>query len=213
MCKLNILCKQLDGQCDCHQKNTRALEGSQVHSSLLCSILSFIKDQPEIMKSLSEASNIPIDHVLSSFTTIENTFGTVSSPQTQDSLLENSTDLQVNVISDIPSRIFIGKRFSLMAEIVNSNLVKAQLEEPQSFQVVLVGRRDGLEKLVVAEELTSGVALFRKIVINEEITDCSLVVKIKGKSEITQFSQDIEIKSKKSNEKLLKRLKSEEIPT
>ncbi|OMJ95159.1 hypothetical protein SteCoe_1533 [Stentor coeruleus] len=212
MCKLNILCKQLDGQCDCYQKNTRALEVSQAHSSLLCSILSFIKDQPDIMRSLSESSSIPIDHVLSSFSTIENTFGTVSSPQTQDSSIEISTDLQVNVISDIPSRIFIGKHFSLMAEIVNTNFVKAQLDEPQKFQIVLVGRRDGLEKLVAAEEVTSGVALFRKIVINEEITDCSLVVKIKGRSEITQFSQDVEIKSKKSIGKLLKRFKSEEIP-
>lgn len=210
MCKLNILCKQMDGHCTCHEKNPRALTSSKPHSGLLCSILSFIKDQPQILESLSKTSNIPIESVLSSFSTMESPSNSFPSSPTQENSFEES-DLKVNILSDIPSRVVVGKGFSMMAEIVDKNIVKANLQSPETFQVVVVGKNDGLDKLVVGEIETSGVALFRKLVVNEEIPDCSLVVRIKGKSEITQFCQDIEMRSRKTSEKVIKRMKTQEI--
>ncbi|OMJ88059.1 hypothetical protein SteCoe_10041 [Stentor coeruleus] len=209
MCKLNLFCKQPDGHCTCHQKNTQSLSTSKPHSGLLCSILSFIKDQPQILESLSKASNIPIESVLSSFSSMENPTNSFPSSSIKENTLEVS-DFQVNILSDIPNRVVIGKGFSMMAEIVDKNLVKIDFKSPETFQVVVVGKNDGLDKLVVGEIETSGVAFFRKLVVNEEISDCSLVVRIKGKSEITQFCQDIEIRSKTSK-KIIKRMKTQEI--
>ncbi|OMJ77297.1 hypothetical protein SteCoe_23120 [Stentor coeruleus] len=211
MCKLNILCKQQDGQCNCYQKNHRSLVNSQSQNGLLSSILNFIKDQPEIIKSLSETSKIPIDEVLASFSSI-------NQASIDDSYIKDETnthygiaDLQINILSDIPNRIIVGKSFPIMAEVVNKSIVKVDLSEPETFQVVLVGKNDGLDKLVVAEEVTRGIALFRKIVINQEISQCALVVRIKGKSEITQFCQDIKIKSRGLKEKNLKKFKADKI--
>ncbi|OMJ95790.1 hypothetical protein SteCoe_681 [Stentor coeruleus] len=212
MCKLNILCKQQDGHCTCHQKTPRSLTTSKPHSGLLCSILSFIKDQPQILESLSKTSSIPIETVLSSFSSIEDP---LNSLPIQENAFEESdiqeSDIQINLLSDIPNRIVVGKGFSMMAEIVGKNLVKVDLQNPETFQVVVVGKNDGLDKLVIGEIETSGVALFRKLVINEEISDCLLVVRIKGKSEITQFCQDIKIRSRKTTEKVMKRMKTQEI--
>lgn len=211
MCKLNILCKQQDGQCNCHQKNPRALGNSQYNSGLLCSILTFIKDQPEIIKSLSETSNVPIDQILASFSGMDQASIEDSSMTDEVSTHCGTADLQINILSDIPNRVVVGKSFPIMAEVVNKSIVKVDLSEPKTFQVVVVGRNDGLDKLVVAEEVAVGVALFRKIVVDREISECSLVVRIKGKSEITQFCQDIEIKSRRPKEKNSKKVKTDEI--
>lgn len=209
MCKINILCKQLDGQCNCHKQSLRAIENTSPHSGLLCSILSYIKDQPEILKSLSETSHVSIDNILLKFSSIDNEFESKSS--TQASLQDGATDLQVNILSDLPSRIIIGKTFPLMAEITDRNLVKVDMLSSETFQVVLVGKKDGLDKLVVGEVKTDGVALFRKLRIDEEVGECNLVVRIKGKSEITQYCQEVEIKARKTNEKIVKKFKAEEI--
>jgi hypothetical protein len=209
MCKINILCKQLDGQCNCHKQNIRALENTRPHSGLLCSILSYIKDQPEILKSLSETSQVSIDNILSKFSSIDNEFENTS--PTQASLQDGATDLQVNIINDLPNRIIVGKTFPLMAEITDKYLVKADILCSETFQVVLVGKKDGLDKLVLGEVKTDGVALFRKVRIDEEVGECNLVVRIKGKSEITQYCQEIEVRARRTDEKIVKKFKAEEI--
>ena len=71
MCKLNLLCKEPDGQCNCARKASKISELNKSSCGLLCSILSYLKTQPEILRSLSESSKVPIEEIISSLPSFE----------------------------------------------------------------------------------------------------------------------------------------------
>ena len=211
MCKLNILCKQADGKCNCSQKSTIVAENQSQYNGLLCSILAYIKDQPDIMRALSESNKVPVDDMTSSVIDMNPTITLRESPPTEYSSLEEGDELSINLLSSLPSKITLGRGFSLMAEIVDKNFLRVPLTKPLIFQVLLIGKNDNQEKALLAEVETTGVALFKKLVIDENIPDCLLSIRIKENPKIASKSLKIKFKPKKDKDLLMKKVKSEEV--
>ena len=98
-----------------------------------------------------------------------------------------------------------------MAEIVDKNFLRVPLTKPLIFQVLLIGKNDNQEKALLAEVETTGVALFKKLVIDENIPDCLLSIRIKENPKIASKSLKIKFKPKKDKDLLMKKVKSEEV--
>ena len=207
MCKLNIFCKEADGECGCIQRNSKAVK--TVHySGLLCSILTYIKEQPEIMKSLSESNHIPIENVISVMPVIDTTLDLKESPTTQECSQEGITDLSIYLLCDVPSKWTVGRGISIMAEIVDKDFGKNKMIIPVIFQACLIDKDTGEDKLLLGEVETNGVAFFRKLIVNQEIDNVCLAVRVKERNDIAQFVKDIKLKPRKKRDMAVKKTKS-----
>ena len=86
------------------------------------------------------------------------------------------------------------------------------MSSPVTFQALLVDRNSGEEVAVLGEVESTGTALFRKLVVNQELRAARLVVRVKEREDISSFSMDVEVKMRKRNNEIgVKKVKSTEI--
>ena len=197
MCKLNLHCSKDDGECNCHKSGSQLIQSNKTSNSLLCSILSLIKAQPEIMEALSTKKQESLD-------LLETPSLNSISLTTQDTLAQ----YKVNIISEVPSVLILGRGFPLMAEIVDCSSNRADFGEV-SFKATLEDD-DGNEKVVLGQVKSSQTAFFRKLVVTCEDSDLNLVISAEGKDDIAAFKKKIRIKSRKSKDLTAKRVKNQE---
>jgi hypothetical protein len=207
MCKLNIHCTKPEGKCNCTQGSLRSPDTIKQHQSLLCSIIQYIKNQPEILDMLSKSSNIPLESVISAFPIETNTLDSDKFCDEIDAA-GPCNEFFINLLGDIPSRIVLGRAFPLMAEIVDKNFTRLVLPSPALFQVVIIDKVNGEEKRIIGEIAANELALFKKIVVNENYTNCLLVIRVKDRHDIEVYSQEVCFKTRK--DKLVKRFKAQE---
>ena len=198
MCKLNILCHQKDGECRCNQPKSAFVSNPKPQNGLLCAILSFIKTQPEIMKSLTETSceHKVEDSLQSVLTTVSLNLGDHS--PTQNSSQEGVADYSVNLISDLPSKFIVGRGFPLMVETVDRSSHRMPGEDNLLYQVAIVDRETNKDLELLGEISITGVALFRKLVIQAPHKSAALVIRVKDREDINPLSLEIRIRGKNS---------------
>lgn len=198
MCKLNILCHQKDGECSCNQSKSTFVPNPKPQNGLLCAILSFIKTQPEIMKSLTETSGEnKVEDSIHSASTIVSLEVADHSP-TQNSSQEGVADYSVNLISDLPSKFTVGRGFPLMVETVDRSSKRVPDEDNLLYQVAIVDRETTKDLELLGEISTTGVALFRKLVIQAQHKSAALVIRVKGREDVNPLSFEIRIRGKTS---------------
>jgi hypothetical protein len=188
MCKLNILCSAEDGKCNCHKQKSDLLTSPKPHSNLLCSILSFISSQPEVLKAMTEGKVNPEEIPSVPISPLE-----IPLTETQDV----KEGLSVNLLNDLPSKIFVQKPFSLMIEIVDSKFNRVNFDEPVVFQVALVRKNDQSDFVVLGTCESNGIALFKRLEVLEKTENCLLVVRTPNRPDICYFAADVKIFNKK----------------
>ena len=190
MCKLNILCSQEDGKCNCHNRKPDNFSSSKASSNLLCSILSFISSQPEVIKSMKEGK---IDQDLSSVPLFPLEIS-------ENLATETKEGLTVNLLNDLPSKIYVNKPFSLMIEIVDGRFNRVQFDEMVLFEVALVRKDDGSDVGLLGSCESTGIALFKRLVVEQKTENCLLVVRTPNRKDICYFSADVKVFMKKGKE-------------
>lgn len=189
MCKFNILCKSPDGQCKC-SLSINTGKAQNVISDLLGSILEFIKSQPEIMNSITKNSNEPQNSPYSGLTLVDTNKSLDPASPIQ------ASDHSIILLSDLPSKITLGRSFHLLVETIDKNLIKSILDAPTTFQVCLIGKTHG-EEIILGELETTGTGLFKKLIINQKVENPVLVIRAKNRPDLLEFSQKISLKIRK----------------
>jgi hypothetical protein len=135
-------------------------------------------------------------------------FQSKTSDKNEESL-EMSSKYRVNILSDLPSVIFVGRGFPLMAEVVDKDSNRPQVGEI-SFKVALLDNL-GNEKIALGLVKTEQIAFFRKLVPSHEGKDLSLVVSaVVDDLEIASFCKKVTVKCRKSKDLTSKKKKSQE---
>lgn len=198
MCKLNISCHQKDGECNCNQSKSEFVPNPKSQNGLLCAILSFIRTQPEIMKSLAETSGEMKEGDSAELASTNATLCVADRSPTQNSSQDGVTDYSVNLISDLPTKFSVGRGFALMVESVDHSSRRIPNEDNLFYQVVIVDRKTSEDLEFLGEICTAGVALFRKLVIKSYHKSASLLIRVKDRDDISPLSFQIRIGGKKS---------------
>ena len=73
---------------------------------------------------------------------------------------------------------------------------------------VIIDKDTGEDKLLLGEVETNGVAFFRKLIVNQEIDNVCLAVRVKERNDIAQFVKDIKLKPRKKRDMAVKKTKS-----
>ena len=146
---------------------------------------------------------------MSSFPDLKTASDIIETPPSS-SEIEMIHDYSISVLSDPPSNVLLGRGFSLMVEILDKALLKAEMPSPVTFQALLVDKNSGQEGVILGEIESTGTALFRKLVVNQEVKAARLVVRVKEREDIAVFSKSIRVKMRKSDS-LIKKAKSTEI--
>lgn len=189
MCKLNIYCTEEDGLCNCHKLTSLPIGNQKVQNNLLSSIITFISTQPEVLAAMSDGK---IDSAL-----IQSIQSPLDPPYNPEIPKSETTELQIMLLNDLPDKIFVGRPFSLMVEIVDKYLNQVKFEESIKLQVALVSRADENKEIVLGEIETCGVGLFKKVEIPEKVINYWLTVKAPERKDIAVLRNKVKICVKK----------------
>lgn len=195
MCKLNILCKELDGKCNCSGPNNLFKEKAASVSGILVSILDFIQLQPDIMRSLQESA--PEEQAVNESSSSSS--DRESNP-TQDTSQEELQELSISLLSEPVKKVTQGKAFSMILKVLGSQTALQKLRNPVKVTASIVGKFDNAEKAVLGEVVTTGTIYFKKLVIFEDMKEVSLLIKCHDDDTILPYIQEIIIKRRKRSE-------------
>lgn len=189
MCKLNIYCTAEDGLCNCHKLAGIPAPNQKVQNNLLSSIITFISTQPEVLAAISDGK---IDPAL-----IQSIQSPLDPPYEPAPPKSETTELHISLLNDLPDKIFVGRPFSLMVEIVDKHLTQVKFDDPIRLQVALSSRADENKEILLGEIETCGVGLFKKIEVPERVLNYSLTVKALGRPDIGMLRNKVKICVKK----------------
>lgn len=192
MCKLNVLCTKIDGECSCQNSNGFTVQGSKPINSLLSSILTHIQNQPEIWRSLQTDSNLPEPELLDNSTQFSS-----SSSVRSEIFPEESEELFISLVSNLGKTVVAGKPFSLMLSLSNQKKLSAKLDESANFSAFIESRKNKDIRICLGSMKSSEVVFFKNLVVAEVIPNAQIVIKA-DKDNVKSFIQNIKIKEKKS---------------
>lgn len=192
MCKLNVLCTKIDGECSCQNSNGFTVQGSKPINSLLSSILTHIQNQPEIWRSLQTDSNLPEPELLDNSTQFSS-----SSSVRSEIFPEESEELFISLVSNLGKTVVAGKPFSLMLSLSNQKKLSAKLDESANFSAFIESRKNKDIRICLGSMKSSEVVFFKNLVVAEVIPNAQIVIKA-DKDNVKSFIQSIKIKEKKS---------------
>lgn len=113
---------------------------------------------------------------------------------------ETKEGLSLNLLNDLPSKIYVNKPFSLMIEIVDSGFNRVQFDEMVLFEVAIVRKDDRSDLALLGSCETNGIALFKRLILGEKTENCLLVVRTPNRKDICYFSADVKVFMKKGKE-------------
>ena len=194
MCKLNILCKEIDGKCSCSGPNSKFMDGSKPINGILASIINYVKSQPEIMRGLTEN---PASHQEEAISLLQDLNESVSeSPPTQAESQEGSGEYSISLVSHESIKVVLGKPFSLILQLTNQKFEKVTLNNPLVATASIVNKFNNEEKLRIGQVETTGTIFFKNLLISEEIRDSLIIIKINHDTALP-FIQEIKVKQRK----------------
>lgn len=187
MCKLNIKCSKIEGECNCSVPKPITNSNTAQTNSLLTSILVNIQNQPEILKDLQSHSN-PNPPQPSHLTHIS------SSPIINDfNLHEKPGHPHISLISGPKKAVVVGKPFSILACIEKYVKVLGVYQEKILLSVFLESRKDKNVKILLASVESNGSGLFKNLVVDKHIEYARIAIRADC-DYIESFVQNIKIK-------------------
>ena len=195
MCKLNIQCSEMEGQCSCDSMSSAW--PSSPCTSMLTSILSQIKTQEEIMRGLIEDAGgvyeVPEDSTIASTSPVH------------DSPVSELDYCSIDLVSELIQTVCIGRPFSMMFQI-SSNNRETTLDEPVNVYLMLEDYFTGQIKVILGQVESKGTILFKSITINQFESHARLIVR-SDHDNIQPYYQDVRVLHKPSK---IKKSKSAE---
>lgn len=192
MCKLNVLCTKIDGECSCQNSNGFTVQGSKPINSLLSSILTHIQNQPEIWRSLRGDSNEYESEQVENSTQF-------SSPTSvrSESFQDDSDEIFISLVSDLGKTLVAGKPFSLMLSLSNQKKLSTKLDDSTNFSAFIESRKNKDIRICLGTVKSSEVVFFKNLNVSEVIPNAQIVIKA-DKDNIKPLVQPIKIKGKKT---------------
>jgi hypothetical protein len=197
MCKLNILCKELDGKCSCSNPGGKILDKPKEHNGILSAILAYLRSQPDILRALREDPGA--EERNGSRQQLIEEISAISSPPTQAGSLDGVSEVSICLLSSSVPKIIVGKAFPLMLDLVESKSEAINLTQMTTFIAILAGKDDNSEKCRLGEVETTGTIFFRRLVVTKAYKDVNLVVKTKNESSIIPFVMQIQTRQRKAD--------------
>lgn len=193
------MCQVIDGTCSCHEPSPyipqviRPIPPPLTDNTLLYHLYGLISQQNEVIRTLSELTNIALRKVES----LTSGLGTSIPPDQPHSIIvsqeetstidhimmilcagKNNHTYSLRLVSDLPQPAYKERAFSLMLEIVNQNNEKVTMPVPINFKIMLFTTESPPKLMKVntsgdkimrgtIDVDSSGVIFFRKIVIKE----------------------------------------------
>ena len=210
MCKLNILCQEIDGKCSCYGPSSKIIEKYQPMNGILSSILEYIKTQPEIMNSLRGDTSHHIDDPDMSPSELSESIESASTP-TRAGSQDDRGDYSIKLLSEPLKNIFTDKTYSLLFQISDSKFNPVKFESPITVIISILEKFDSKEKIKISETTSTGNIFFRQVAVHEAMKNAILIVKTERENGILPYIQHISIKNKKKPQKSRKITKIEAI--
>lgn len=193
MCKLNILCPLADGNCSCESSERLKITSGKPCYSLLASILTHMKNQPEIMRVL-ENHNSSLNSEVSTQRS--------SSEGLESPLIENE-QISIELLSDLNKSILVGKKFAVMFSLSDRNGKNIKLEQKIEFQVFVENRKSKETRVQIGNIEADSTIFIKDLSINVDFSHADLIISCK-REDIKEFRQKILIKRKSEGERVKK---------
>ena len=184
MCKLNILCPAMDGNCSCESSNRLKINSEKPCNSLLASILTHIRSQPEIMSVLENHNSVLNSEVSTQRSSLEGL----------DSPLE-SEHISIELLSDFHKSISVGKKFSMMLALTDRNGKNCKLDQKTEFQVFVENRKNKETRVKIANIEADSTIFVKDLSIDVDFSHADLIISCE-REEIKEFRKRSLVKCK-----------------
>ena len=190
MCKLNIQCLKFDGECNCSASSELSHSSTSPVKSLLASILTHIKAQPGLWKSLEENPSTLKCPQPSHLTHISS-----PSPSQNENFSEEFEKVSICLVSGLEKALVVGKPFSLLVDFDKKRKV-VENDEEVLFSVFVESRKDKAVSVLIGSARSKGAVIFKKLMVNQVLQNARIVIKADGVKGIEPFVKNVRIKEK-----------------